>query len=118
MSRPNDWVLWDTETTGIGRTAEIVQIGVLASDGSVLLDTLVRPLNRKRISADATAIHGITMKMLVDAPSYPELVPALIKLLKVSGLSHTMQSSKDDYKADCGAERRAGPGDVMELRHA
>jgi DNA polymerase-3 subunit epsilon len=82
MSRLGGCVFWDTETTGLGRTAEIIQIGVLASDGSVLLDSFVRPLSRKTIPREAVAIHGITMKMLAGAPSYPELVPTLIKTLE------------------------------------
>lgn len=82
MSRLNDWVVWDTETTGLGRTAEIIQIGVLAPDGSVLVDSLVRPLGRQTMPRDLAAIHGISIKTLAGAPSYPELVPTLIKTLK------------------------------------
>ena len=82
MSRLNDWVVWDTETTGLGRRAEIIQIGVLAPDGSVLLDSLVRPLGRKTMPRDLAAIHGVSIKTLAGAPSYPELLPTLIKTLK------------------------------------
>lgn len=81
ISRADGWLIWDTETTGIGTTAEIIQIGLLAPDGSTVLDTYVRPLNRKRIPPDATAINGITMKMLADAPSFPDLVPTLSSIL-------------------------------------
>lgn len=82
LSRPNLWVIWDTETTGIGETDEIIQIGIVGLGGSILLDSLVRPLNRKQIPSEATAIHRITMKMLANAPSYPEVIPTLAKVLR------------------------------------
>ena len=81
-TRPGEWVVWATEKTGEGKTDEIVQIAVTASDGTTLLNTLVRPLRKKKIPADATAQHGITMDMLSDAPSYSDLVPELSKVLK------------------------------------
>src|SRR5271167_2931556 len=71
MSRLNDWVVWDTETTGLGRRAEIIQIGVLAPDGSVLLDSLVRPLGRKTMPRDLAAIHGGAIRTLAGARSCP-----------------------------------------------
>ncbi len=82
LSRPNDWVIWDTETTGLGNSDEIIQIGVLGSDGSVPFDSLIRPTRRERISPEATAVHGITISMLVDQPTYPEIVDELIPILK------------------------------------
>jgi DNA polymerase III subunit epsilon len=66
-----DWVILDTETTGIRHTDEVIQIGVLAPDGTPLLDTLLRP--QQRIPADATAIHGITDAAVAAAPSFCEV---------------------------------------------
>lgn len=48
----------DTETTGLGDTAEICQIAIVDDAGKVLFDTLVHPT--KFIPAEATQIHGIT----------------------------------------------------------
>ena len=45
-------VYLDTETTGLDEQSEIVEISLIDSDGSVLLDTLVKPL--ERIPAGAT----------------------------------------------------------------
>lgn len=70
-SSSRSWVILDTETTGLGITAEAVQIGILAPDGTVLLDTLVKPVNP--IPRDATAIHGITNEMVAEAPTFLEL---------------------------------------------
>ncbi|MCU0463228.1 MAG: 3'-5' exonuclease [Anaerolineae bacterium] len=73
------YVVLDTETTGIGQDAEIVQIAVIDSSGQTLLDTLVRPV--RTIPADASRIHGITDAMVADAPTFPALMPKLIELL-------------------------------------
>ena len=46
-----DLVIFDTETTGLGPDAEIVEVAALKVDGTVLLDTLLKP--RQPIPADA-----------------------------------------------------------------
>lgn len=69
----------DTETTGLGSSAEIVDVAIVDSAGRVLLDTLVKP--NRRIPADATGIHGITNSMVTAAPSWPEVAPRLGHLL-------------------------------------
>ncbi len=69
----------DTETTGLGRGAEIVDVAVIDGAGRVLIDSLVKP--RGRIPADATAIHGITNAMVADAPEWREIAPEFGQLL-------------------------------------
>ncbi len=61
-------VILDTETTGLGQEAEIVQIAVIDTAGNVLLDTLVKP--QTEIPAEASRIHGITDEMVADAPAF------------------------------------------------
>jgi len=39
---PNNWVILDTETTGLGPAAEVIQIGVIDGGGSVLMDNVLR----------------------------------------------------------------------------
>lgn len=74
----NNWVVLDTETTGLGSTAEIVQLAVVDRTGKVLIDTLLRPT--KPIPADATRIHGITNAHVAAAPRFnsPHVLPALL----------------------------------------
>ena len=67
-----DLVIFDTETTGLGPDAEIVEIAALKVDGTVLLDTLVKP--RQFIPPDATAVHGITDE---DAAGFPPIEAVL-----------------------------------------
>lgn len=55
----------DTETTGLDRDAEIIEITIVGHDGSVLLEKLVRPA--KPIPMDAIRIHHITNEMVQTA---------------------------------------------------
>lgn len=74
-----DWVILDTETTGLSQIDEIIQIAIIAHDGTVLLDSLIKPI--QTISSDAIAIHGITTALLEDAPSFPELYDQIKTLI-------------------------------------
>lgn len=65
----NNFVVLDTETTGLNRPAEICQIAIVDQDGVVLLDTLVK--TKLPIPPGATAIHGITDADVAGAPSWP-----------------------------------------------
>lgn len=77
LSLDDDFVVLDTETTGLTATAEIVELGLIDSQGQPLIDTFVKPL--KPIPAEATAIHGITDEMVADAPTWPEVLGQLIR---------------------------------------
>lgn len=61
-------LILDTETTGLGDDAEVVELTVIDCAGAVLLDTLVRPSGP--VPAEAAAIHGITDAMLAEAPTW------------------------------------------------
>lgn len=78
-SRPESWVVLDTETTGLGDDAEICQIAIVNHLGSVLLYSLVKPT--RPIPASATKIHGITNEMVADAPSFADLWTQIRNLL-------------------------------------
>ncbi len=69
----------DTETTGLDREAEIVEIAVVDTHGQILIQSFVKP--GKPIPPDATAIHGITNEMVQNAPSWPILWQSLRSLL-------------------------------------
>ena len=75
-----DVAFLDTETTGLRRDDEVVEIAVVDGLGQTLIDTLVRP--RKRIPAEVIRIHGITNEMVAAAPSWAELLPELTALLE------------------------------------
>ena len=69
----------DTETTGFGPRAEIVDIAVVSAAGEVVLESLVQPT--RRIPADATAIHGITNADVKSAPAWCDLYEDLLRVL-------------------------------------
>ncbi len=72
-------VYLDTETTGFGPRAEIVDIAVVSAAGEVVLDSLVQP--SRRIPAEVTAIHGITNADVKDAPAWCDLYQDVLRVL-------------------------------------
>lgn len=73
-------IFLDTETTGLTPMSEIVEISVIDHDGSLLLDTLVRPT--RPIPWDAILVHGITDTMVSDAPTWPQVWHKLEAILR------------------------------------
>jgi DNA polymerase-3 subunit epsilon len=69
----------DTETTGTGPNAEVIEVGVVDSQGEVLYSSLVRP--RGVIEPDAMRIHHISPEQVAAAPGWPEVWPALRAVL-------------------------------------
>lgn len=76
----SDTVILDTETTGLGPGAEVVQVSVIDALGNVLLDTLVKPCDP--IPPEAIEIHDITNERVATAPAFPEIYPRLLETLK------------------------------------
>lgn len=78
--KSGDYLVLDSETTGLGYEAEICQIAIINSKGETLLDTLVKPV--KPIPADATRIHGITNEHVKDCMGFNLLEAKVYDLLK------------------------------------
>lgn len=72
-------VYLDTETTGLGNTDEIIEISIVSMDGDVLFDSLIKP--KQAIPAASTAINHITMEMVADFPTFPQIWPVLLEIL-------------------------------------
>lgn len=75
--QPERYVILDTETTGVTPYDEIIQIAVIDSWGTVLLDQLIRPMQKKYIPRPATAVHGITIEMLQGKPMFGQIAGLL-----------------------------------------
>src|SRR5581483_966548 len=75
LQRRQDVVYLDTDTTGLGRAAEIVDIAIVDSVGRILFNSLVRP--SRSMPPDVVAIHGITDELVAGSPTWPELYPEL-----------------------------------------
>lgn len=84
-----NYVIVDTETTGLGNDARIVEIAIIDCRGQILLSTLVDPLCE--IPAEATAIHGITNEMVADAPSWAAILPQVVELIGESWIAYNAQ---------------------------
>jgi DNA polymerase III subunit epsilon len=69
----------DTETTGLEKTDEIVEISIIDWDGSILLQSLVKPIGQ--IPAAATKVHGIENVDVLKAPAWPILWPRVRSVL-------------------------------------
>jgi DNA polymerase III epsilon subunit-like protein len=72
-------VLLDTETTGLGYDAEVIELAVLSSSGETLLDTLIRPQSGF-IPARVSAVHGLTMADVEDAPGFADVYDELLRI--------------------------------------
>lgn len=79
-----DFYVFDTETTGIDKKAEIVQIAVIDKEGRTVIESLVRPT--RPCPPEVTRIHGISNEMLRDAPTLDDIYISLSSKLAASTL--------------------------------
>ncbi len=97
-------LILDTETTGLGDDAEVVELAVIDCAGAVLLDTLVRPSGP--VPAEAAAIHGITDAMLAEAPTWSAIHARFCDL--VEGRQVVIYSREFDTRVISQTARRYG----------
>jgi len=74
-----DFVVVDTETTGLGSTDEVVQVGIIDNQGRTVLNTLVRPT--RPVPSVVVAIHGLSTERLAGEPPFSDLYVKLSSLL-------------------------------------
>ena len=74
-----DPVYLDTETTGLERSSEIVEICILDNQGNKLFDSLVKPV--RPIPNDALRIHGIRNDDVRGAPNWLVVWPQVESVL-------------------------------------
>jgi DNA polymerase III subunit epsilon len=74
-----DILILDTETNSIGKNAEVIEVSVINTKGEVLLDTLLKP-KTMMMNPFAQRVHNISLNMLKDAPSWPDVFPELAAL--------------------------------------
>ncbi len=69
----------DTETTGLGKDDEIVQIAIVDQDGKRVLNELIKPTIP--IPPGASKVHGIYDRDVEYASNFKDIYTALSKLL-------------------------------------
>src|ERR687898_1013188 len=74
-----DFVIFDSETTGLSSPVDFVEIAVVGPTGETLFDSLLKP--SCRIEPGARAVHGHTAKSLSGAPRFFEVYPDLLEVL-------------------------------------
>lgn len=70
-----DPLFLDTETTGLGNTAQALEIGLVNARGETVYHTRLNPT--VSIEPGAAAVHGISEAELADAPSWPDVAAQL-----------------------------------------
>lgn len=70
------FIAFDTETTGLDKEAEMVQISVVGSDGGEVLNTLVKPTKAVEWPK-AQEVHGISPADVELAPTIEDIWPKL-----------------------------------------
>jgi DNA polymerase III subunit epsilon len=71
----HDPVFLDTETTGLDKNAEIVEIAIVDNQGNILFEQLFKP--SQPIPPNVTRINGITNDMVMSKPSWAILWPEI-----------------------------------------
>ncbi len=69
-------LFFDLELTGFYDHDEILSITVVDATGALVMDTLVKPVKKKKWK-NTEKIHGITPDMVADAPTLAELTPRI-----------------------------------------
>ncbi|OTA19053.1 DNA polymerase III subunit epsilon [Xenorhabdus beddingii] len=84
ITQAHQWVterayILDTETTGLDKQAQVVEIAVTDTDGQVIFQRRLRP--SVPIDLAAQDVHGITLSALRNEPQWPQIADELIPLL-------------------------------------
>ena len=94
LEDPNT-VVFDSETTGLHGDVDFLEIGVVNLEGETLFEERMRPVSYVEevdgekvrrgpivCSDGAQKVHGITADDLRDAPSFVQIYPELVEVLK------------------------------------
>lgn len=71
-----NWVVLDSETTGLSGSAEIIELAIVSKYGSTIFNSLIKPT--VEVEEGARRIHRITDEMLEAAPTFPEVFPKIV----------------------------------------
>lgn len=103
-----DVLYLDTETTGVRYGVDdVIDIGVVNSQGLVLVDQLIRPV--MPIPADSEAVHGISNRAVANAPFLADIWGDLSTLLAGKILVSYNATFDERMLSDAGSRRGLRP---------
>lgn len=78
---PSKIIVLDTETTGVDKKSdELLQVSIIDGYGNTLLDTYVKPLEKK-IWEGAMKVNHISPEMVENAPTIKDLAPKILEIV-------------------------------------
>jgi DNA polymerase-3 subunit epsilon len=93
LQSPEDYLILDTETTGLDDDALVIELALCGLDGKSVFDSrFALPAGRK-VPAKATQVHGITTADLAGAPDFRDRYEVLKVLLE----NYTILIYNEDY---------------------
>ncbi|MBE2223142.1 MAG: 3'-5' exonuclease [Anaerolineae bacterium] len=75
----HDFIILDTETTGLGRLDQVCQIGIIDKRGGLLMDTMVKPT--VPISSGASRVHGLTDELVARSLTFAEIYDDVFNII-------------------------------------
>ena len=72
LKNKDNFVILDTETTGLNEYDEIIQLAIIDLNGNILFEKNFYPTKRGTIPPTVSEIHGLTMKSLEGNRSFAE----------------------------------------------
>ena len=99
----DDVLILDTETTGRGERAEIIEIALIDTTGKVRFQSLCKP--EKPIPITAMRVHKITDRMVADAVKWVAIHGTVNKLLKKADYVLAWNAEFDERMLRQTAER-------------
>lgn len=74
------YLFGDTETTGVAKSDQAIEITLVDHEGNTVLDTLLKPT--VPINPRAQEVHGITEDDLKDAPTWADIHDQFMEAIK------------------------------------
>lgn len=80
LENKNDYLILDTESTGLGENDKIIEIAIIDMEGKVLMNTLV--YTDVPIGAEANRVNGIKNEDLIGKPYFENILEELEKIIE------------------------------------